>query len=140
MKLRAGSLISAAFLLFLQPMAAQVGGTGTTNHVPLWTNSSTLGNSVLFQSGGNVGVGNTAPLAILDVKGKPGTNGINGGNAPTAFKVLGGLGAFGTASGAGGPIQATSGTGATFAFPGGFPNARGGGGAIFLMTGGAGAT
>jgi endosialidase-like protein len=141
MKFRAGSLIMAAFLLCLQPMAAQVGGTGTTNHVPLWTNSSTLGNSVLFQSGGNVGVGNTAPLAILDVKGKPGINGINGGNAPTAFKVLGGLGApSGTASGAGGPIQATSGTGATFAFPGGFPNARGGSGAIFLMTGGAGAT
>lgn len=132
------SRLIVTVLSFLLPMAAQVGGSGTTNYVPLWTNSSTLGNSVLFQSGGNVGVGNTAPLAILDVKGKPGTNGINGGNAPTAFKVLGGLGAFGTASGAGGPIQATSGTGATFAFPGGFPNARGGTGAIFLMNGGSG--
>ena len=139
MKFRAGILIIAASL-FLQPMAAQVGGTGTTNRIPVWTGSSTLGNSVLSQSGGNVGVGNTAPLALLDVQGKPGTNGINGGNAPTAFKVLGGLGApSGTASGAGGPIQATSGTGATFTLPGGL-NARGGSGAIFLMTGGAGAT
>jgi len=141
MKFRAGSLISAAFLLFLQPMAAQVGGTGTTNRIPVWTGSTTLGNSALFQVSGNVGLGNTSPTAILDVKGKPGTNGINSGNAPTALKVLGGLGApSGTASGAGGPIQATSGTGATFAFPGGFPNARGGSGAIFLMTGGTGAT
>src|SRR6266576_4515032 len=130
----------ATVLSLLLPMAAQVGGTGTTNRIPVWTGSTTLGNSALFQVSGNVGLGNTSPTAILDVKGKPGTNGINGGNAPTAFNVLGGLGApYGTASGAGGTIQATSGTGATFTLPGGL-NARGGSGAIFLMTGGAGAT
>lgn len=31
-----------------------VGGTGTTNFIPIWTNSTTLGNSTLFQTGGNV--------------------------------------------------------------------------------------
>lgn len=137
MKFRISGLVVTVLSLLL-PMAAQVGGTGTTNHVPLWINSSTLGNSVLFQTGGNVGVGNTSPVAILDVKGKPGTIGTNGGNAPTAFQVTGGIGVtnlygFGP-QGAGGPVQVISGTGASVPF------AFGGTGAIFLITGGTGAT
>jgi hypothetical protein len=44
-----------------------LGGSGTTNFVPLWTSSSTLGNSVLFQSVGKfVGVNTTSPQAQLD--------------------------------------------------------------------------
>ena len=50
-----------------------LGGSGTTNYIPIWTNSTTLGNSVLFQSGtGNtakVGIGTTTPASTLDVKG-----------------------------------------------------------------------
>src|SRR5216683_975971 len=92
MKFRISSLALTVLSLLL-PMAAQVGGTGTTNRVPLWTGSSTLGNSALFQSGGNVGVGNTTPVAILDVTGKPGNNAVNNGNAPTALRVMGGSGA-----------------------------------------------
>jgi hypothetical protein len=49
--------------------AATVGGTGTTNFLPLWTNSTTLGNSALFQTGGKVGIGTITPAATLDVKG-----------------------------------------------------------------------
>jgi Chaperone of endosialidase len=118
--------------LFLLPMAAQVGGSGSTNHVSLWTGSTSLGNSIVIQSGGNIGVGNSTPAAILDVSGKSGTSGNNGGNAPTAFRVTGGLG---TTGGGGGPIQIVSGTGAPL--PGSF--ALGGNGAIFLITGGTGA-
>jgi hypothetical protein len=47
----------------------QVGGSGTTNFIPIWTNSTTLGNSTLFQTGGKVGVVTTTPGATLDVKG-----------------------------------------------------------------------
>ena len=125
-----GSLVMVLFLLL--PMAAQVGGGGTTNHVPLWIGTSTLGNSILIQSGGNVGVGNSSPVAILDVNGKPGTSGTNGGNAPTAFRITGGVGAAG---GVGGPIQMTAGTGAPLPF-----GPLGGTGGIVLITGGTGAT
>src|SRR5713101_7223 len=138
MKARVGNL-TIALLLFSLPTAAQVGGAGTMNHVPLWTSTSNLGNSILIQSGGNIGVGNSTPVAILDVTGKTGTNNTNGGNAPTAVRIAGGLGAgnlsgFGT-QGAGGPIQITSGVAAPL--PG--QTALGGTGGIVLITGGTGA-
>jgi len=48
-------------------------GTGTTDYLPIWTNSTTLGSSVLFQSGtgttAKVGIGTTKPASTLDVKG-----------------------------------------------------------------------
>jgi hypothetical protein len=50
-----------------------LGGTGTTDYLPIWTNSTTLGNSVLFQAGAGakakVGIGTTKPASTLDVKG-----------------------------------------------------------------------
>jgi trimeric autotransporter adhesin len=55
----------------LQPALA---GTGTADYIPLWTpNGSTLGDSVLFQSGSGttarVGINITTPATTLDVKG-----------------------------------------------------------------------
>jgi hypothetical protein len=49
-------------------------GTGTTNFIPLWTDSTgDLGNSVVFQSGSGatakVGINTTTPASALDVKG-----------------------------------------------------------------------
>jgi hypothetical protein len=44
-------------------------GPGTTNFIPLWTGSTTLGNSVLSQAGVNVGIGTTTPGSMLDVAG-----------------------------------------------------------------------
>jgi len=50
-----------------------VSGSGATDFVPLWTNSTTLGNSVLFQSGtgssAKVGLNTTTPASTLDVNG-----------------------------------------------------------------------
>ncbi len=54
-----------------KPVTPSVGGTGTANFVPLWTNSSTLGNSNIFQhtTTKNIGIATTTPAALLDVKG-----------------------------------------------------------------------
>jgi hypothetical protein len=47
---------------------ASVGGTGTTNFIPRWTGSTTLGNSLLFQASvGNVGLGTITPTQKLEV-------------------------------------------------------------------------
>ena len=55
------------------PNAPPLGGTGTTDYLPIWTNSTTLGSSVLFQSGtgttAKVGIGTNKPASTLDVKG-----------------------------------------------------------------------
>lgn len=56
-------------------------GSGTANYVPMFTGSSTLGNSVITQSGNNVGIGTTSPLSALDVNGVialPAGQGITG--------------------------------------------------------------
>src|SRR6202044_3653645 len=44
-------------------------GSGTTDYIPLWTSGSNLGNSLLFQTGGKVGIGTTTPAATLDING-----------------------------------------------------------------------
>jgi len=50
-----------------------VAGTGTQNYIPVWTNSTgTLGNSVIYQSSGLLGIGTTTPGGKLDVAGSVG--------------------------------------------------------------------
>jgi hypothetical protein len=51
-----------------------VGGTGTADYIPLWTDSSgDLGNSAIFQSGSGsaakIGINTTTPATTLDVEG-----------------------------------------------------------------------
>jgi hypothetical protein len=44
-------------------------GTGTTNYVSKWTGTNTIGNSLIFDNGTNVGIGNTNTSYTLDVSG-----------------------------------------------------------------------
>ena len=46
-----------------------IGGSGTANYVSKWTNSTTLGNSQIFDNGTNVGIGTANPQAKLDIAG-----------------------------------------------------------------------
>ena len=77
-------LCMIALLVCVLPVAAQqpastdepgaaVSGSGTTDFIPIWTNSTTLGSSVLFQSGtgakAKLGIGTKTPASTLDVKG-----------------------------------------------------------------------
>src|ERR1700736_2240540 len=49
---------------------AQVQGTGTPGQIPVWTDTSTQGDSVITQSPDNkIGIGTTAPLQMLHVAG-----------------------------------------------------------------------
>jgi hypothetical protein len=86
-----GGLPASAFMLAAAPSTAAgstdvimnagansntpaLAGTGTTDFLPLWTNSTgTLGNSVLFQSGtgstAKIGINSTTPASTLDVNG-----------------------------------------------------------------------
>ncbi len=50
-------------------VAPNITGTGVAGHIAVWANSTALGNSQLVQSGGNVGIGTTAPSSKLDVAG-----------------------------------------------------------------------
>ena len=42
---------------------------GTSNYIPLWSTNTSLGNSVLYQSSNNIGIGTTSPSYKLDVNG-----------------------------------------------------------------------
>jgi hypothetical protein len=47
-----------------------VTGSGTANYLPLWTSGTNIGNSVVYQSGSNVGIGTTGPIRALQVNGE----------------------------------------------------------------------
>jgi hypothetical protein len=63
-------------------------GNGNKNYVPLWLSKHELGNSRIFQTAGNVGIGTTSPQATLDVDGVV--------NASGSFNLQGTAFAFGS--------------------------------------------
>ncbi len=61
---------TAAAIIAVQNPTTSITGTGVADFIPLWTSSTALGDSVLFQSTTKkIGIGNTAPAATLDVTG-----------------------------------------------------------------------
>ena len=105
----AGLTIVVLFLVLTS--TAQVSGSGSPGHVPIWTGSTppstTLGNSTIFETQGMVGVGTGSPTATLHVVGPNGVSTVLSA-APTVLTVIGGIGGF---SGAGGAVNLTSGKG-----------------------------
>jgi hypothetical protein len=74
---------NATFFLLLLFWAvlgnSQVTGSGSKNFIPIWTGTTMLGNSVMFQKGNNVGIGTTNPAATLHTIS----------NSPSGFAILG---------------------------------------------------
>ena len=91
---------------------ATVAGAGTKNFIPIWLNGTTLGNSVLFQSGSNVGVGTMSPGAKLDVPVGAGVAVRGTSSDPNGVGVSGNDTALtGSANGVSGTSASTSGSG-----------------------------
>jgi hypothetical protein len=64
-----GSLSGSALAATSASYASTVAG-GTTSYIPLWTGNTTLGSSVIYQSGSNIGIGVSPQLGFkLDVNG-----------------------------------------------------------------------
>jgi trimeric autotransporter adhesin len=55
--------------LTIASTAGGIGGSGNANYLPLFTGTTTLGNSVIYQTGGNIGIGTTTPTAKLELSG-----------------------------------------------------------------------
>src|SRR6266567_4182194 len=72
----------------VQPLVA---GTGTQNQLAKWTdNSGTLGNSVVTETGNNVGLGTTTPGAPLESFKSAGANAAGGGLIVSRYNDGGG--------------------------------------------------
>jgi hypothetical protein len=96
--------------------ATAITGTGKTNYVPMWTSSTNLGESLIYQTGTAIGINTTTPDSTVDVKGNNGSevlhvtqSGIGSAIAATANGASGsailattstptGVGVSGTAS------------------------------------------
>ena len=68
-----GALSSADWTTF----NGKVGGSGTTNYVPKFTASGTIGNSQIFDNGTNVGIITTSPTNLLTLVGSLTGRGID---------------------------------------------------------------
>lgn len=96
--------------------ASGVGGSGTLNFIPIWTGSHTIGNSILFQTGGDVGVGTSTPGARVDAA-SPGIA-VRGTSSGTS-----GTGLFGNATATSGSTNGVYGQSASPSGTGVFGNA-----------------
>jgi hypothetical protein len=106
------AVLAAAIVLGAVQVPAQVTGSGTKGTVPVWVGKTKLGNSVIVQSGGNVGIGFKKPADKLDVVSGSKTGAAISGNAyatsGTASGVIGlsssatGFGLFGVNGAIGG--------------------------------------
>ena len=79
-------------------------GSGNTDYIAKWTSTSALGNSGLYQTGGKVGLGTTAPAATLEVvtsatTGQPAIEGNSEATSGTAYGVQGTVSSAPTAAG-----------------------------------------
>ena len=90
-------------------VTATITGSGTTNYIPLWTSSSNLGNSIVYQSTTGLGIGTTSPKATLDIEKVTGVRAVTSGNGTAIYGNA--TVASGTGKGVEGDSSSTIGTG-----------------------------
>jgi len=79
-----------------------VTGTGTTNYLPKFTGTSTIGNSQIFDNGSNVGINRNNPTRTLDILGGTGIGTVlklEGASGTTTYLQLAYNGATNSQSG-----------------------------------------
>jgi len=64
-----GTAIADAYIASAATWNAKVGGTGTLNYLPLWSSTTTLATSGVYQdpSTGNIGIGTSTPTTIFNI-------------------------------------------------------------------------
>jgi|HubBroStandDraft_1064217.scaffolds.fasta_scaffold01314_12 hypothetical protein len=97
MKLK-NAWIALVILLGLSAAHAQVTGSGTTDFVPLWTGTASLGNSGIFQKGANVGIGTKTPSTKLDVVASSPSNAVITGTNTSSTTTSSPVGVLGVSS------------------------------------------
>jgi hypothetical protein len=102
-------------------------GSGTTNYITIWTGTTTLGNSKLYQTAaGNVGLGTTAATAKLEAITASATGTAMLGDASSATGASFGVtGKTASSTGTGVLGQATSASGANYGVYGSTASAAG---------------
>ena len=122
------------------PTPTPITGSGTTGQLTKFTSASTIGNSVVTESGGKIGIATTAPSATLHIFGsQSGASTGNGRATPALLQTAGGkggntTGTTGQVAGPGASISLLAGNGGDA--PAGSTN--GVGGSITLQPGGPG--
>lgn len=56
-------------IVYTASLTSGITGSGTNGYIPKWTNSSILGNSLIYDNGTNVGIGTASPSSNLHVIG-----------------------------------------------------------------------
>jgi hypothetical protein len=92
--MRTKNALCALAILFCASVAyGQVTGSGTKDYVPLWTGTTALGDSGIYQTSGNVGIGTKKPDAKLQAvttsKTTPAITGSANATSGTAYGVFG---------------------------------------------------
>jgi len=77
---------------------SNVTASGTANYLPKFTGATTLGTSVLYQSGSNVGIGTSSPGSALQVAGSAAIGYATSTTGPSNGLAVNGFSGFGTVS------------------------------------------
>jgi hypothetical protein len=127
---------------WLSACLGQVTGSGVVGYVPVWTGTTSIGDSSVYYSSGSVGIGTASPGATLEVNGAVQVDStLNLTANPVYITVLGGLFTYSDANGNFGTGPSALNVGyADYSMLSGTANTAAGAGALQSNTSGSGNT